>query len=48
MAMSDRRVFEALNRIERKLDTLPSNQVVVVLSIAAFSLAFGGLLIWLT
>ena len=44
---ADRRVFEALNRIERKLDTLPSNQGVVVLSIAAFSLALGGLLIWL-
>lgn len=45
---SDSRVSEALNRIERKLDALPSNQGAVVISIAVFSLAFGGLLIWLT
>jgi len=44
----DRRVSEALNRIERKLDALPSNQGAGVISIAVFSLAFGGLLIWLT
>ena len=45
---ADRRVSEALNRIERKLDALPSNQGAVVISIVVFSFAFGGLLIWLT
>jgi len=46
--MIDRHVSEALDRIEQKLDALPTNQGVVVLSIAIYFLAFGGLLIWLT
>ena len=46
--MIDRHVSEALDRIERKLDALPTNQGVMVLSIAIYSLAFVGLLIWLT
>ena len=45
---ADRRISEALNRIEQKLDALPSNQGVVVLFIAVFSLVFVGFLIWLT
>ena len=44
----EHRLSEALNRIEQKLDALPSNQGVVVLFIAVFSLVFVGLLIWLT
>lgn len=43
-----REVEEALDRIEQKLDALPTNQRVVVLFIAIYFLAFVGLFIWLT